>query len=79
MQILAVVMMLYRAPLLTMPVYGIGLVLLYLAAALTLWSMLVYLRAAWPELWPGSPAPDRRASLDRDPPPSTMISPSERE
>lgn len=32
------------------PVYSIGLVLLYVAAALTLWSMLVYLRAAWPSL-----------------------------
>jgi CDP-diacylglycerol--glycerol-3-phosphate 3-phosphatidyltransferase len=27
-----------------------GYVTLYLAAVLTIWSMLVYLRAAWPEL-----------------------------
>lgn len=26
--------------------------LLYLAMALTLWSMVAYLKAAWPELWP---------------------------
>jgi len=32
------------------PVYGLGLVLLYIAAALTLWSMVLYLRAAWPSL-----------------------------
>ncbi|CRI68035.1 CDP-diacylglycerol--glycerol-3-phosphate 3-phosphatidyltransferase (Phosphatidylglycerophosphate synthase) (PGP synthase) [Thiocapsa sp. KS1] len=31
-------------------VYGLGLVLLHLAAVLTLWSMLLYLRAAWPSL-----------------------------
>jgi CDP-diacylglycerol--glycerol-3-phosphate 3-phosphatidyltransferase len=31
-------------------VYGLGLMLLYLAAVLTLWSMAVYLRAAWPSL-----------------------------
>lgn len=28
----------------------IGLLLLYIAAILTLWSMVIYLRAAWPEL-----------------------------
>ncbi|WP_295580933.1 CDP-diacylglycerol--glycerol-3-phosphate 3-phosphatidyltransferase [uncultured Lamprocystis sp.] len=30
--------------------YGLGLVLLYVAAVLTLWSMVLYLRAAWPSL-----------------------------
>ncbi len=29
-----------------------GLVLLYLAAILTLWSMVLYLKAAWPDLFP---------------------------
>jgi len=29
---------------------GLGVVLLYAAAALTLWSMIQYLKAAWPEL-----------------------------
>lgn len=32
------------------PIYGLGMVLLYIAAALTLWSMMLYLRAAWPSL-----------------------------
>jgi CDP-diacylglycerol--glycerol-3-phosphate 3-phosphatidyltransferase/cardiolipin synthase len=32
------------------PIYGLGMVLLYVAAALTLWSMLLYLRVAWPSL-----------------------------
>lgn len=31
-----------------------GLVLLYVAAVLTLWSMVVYVKAAWPELKPFS-------------------------
>ncbi|GAA5317162.1 MAG: CDP-diacylglycerol--glycerol-3-phosphate 3-phosphatidyltransferase [Candidatus Pelagadaptatus aseana] len=30
--------------------YHTGYVLFYLAAALTLWSMVIYLRAAWPDL-----------------------------
>jgi CDP-diacylglycerol--glycerol-3-phosphate 3-phosphatidyltransferase len=29
-----------------------GLALLYVAAGLTLWSMILYLRAAWPDLFP---------------------------
>jgi len=32
------------------PLYGLGLVLIYIAAALTLWSMVLYLKAAWPSL-----------------------------
>ncbi len=35
--------------------YGIAVILLYLAAFLTLWTMTLYLRAAWPKLR----APDR--------------------
>lgn len=31
-------------------IFVIGSILLYLAAALTLWSMLMYLKAAWPDL-----------------------------
>jgi CDP-diacylglycerol--glycerol-3-phosphate 3-phosphatidyltransferase/cardiolipin synthase len=31
-------------------VYDLGLGLLYLAALLTLWSMILYIRAAWPSL-----------------------------
>lgn len=32
----------------------VGTVLLYVAAILTLWSMVLYLRAAWPDLFPES-------------------------
>lgn len=49
-QMTAISLMLFRDPVLGLPVYRPGLWLLYLAAVLTLWSMLVYLRAAWPEL-----------------------------
>jgi CDP-diacylglycerol--glycerol-3-phosphate 3-phosphatidyltransferase/cardiolipin synthase len=43
-------MMLYRDDLLFLPVYELGLYCLVAAAALTLWSMVTYLRAAWPDL-----------------------------
>ena len=33
-----------------MPIYWIGLALIAVAAVLTLWSMVRYLRAAWPDL-----------------------------
>jgi CDP-diacylglycerol--glycerol-3-phosphate 3-phosphatidyltransferase len=33
-----------------LPIYWIGLALIVAAAVLTLWSMVLYLRAAWPEL-----------------------------
>jgi CDP-diacylglycerol--glycerol-3-phosphate 3-phosphatidyltransferase/cardiolipin synthase len=49
-QMLAIVMLIYREPLWGVDVYTIGYVLLYVAALLTLWSMIVYLRAAWPSL-----------------------------
>lgn len=47
-QILGISLMLYREPILGMRVYAAGEVLVYAAAALTLWSMIDYLRAAWP-------------------------------
>jgi CDP-diacylglycerol--glycerol-3-phosphate 3-phosphatidyltransferase len=43
-------MMMFREDLLGLPVYDLGVVLLVLAAALTLWSMVSYVKAAWPEL-----------------------------
>ncbi|MDA1107018.1 MAG: CDP-diacylglycerol--glycerol-3-phosphate 3-phosphatidyltransferase [Proteobacteria bacterium] len=52
-QMLALLFLLYREPVVGLPVYSIGLVLLYLAAGLTLWSMVVYLRAAWRSLRAG--------------------------
>jgi len=47
-QMTAIGFLLYEADLWFLPVYNIGLVLLYVAAGLTLYSMYVYLKAAWP-------------------------------
>jgi len=54
-QMIAIPFLLYRDPLFGLPVIRIGEILLYLAAGLTLWSMAIYLRAAWPSLM-GRPA-----------------------
>jgi phosphatidylglycerophosphate synthase len=35
-------------PILGIDIYALGFVLLVLAAVMTIWSMMVYLRAAWP-------------------------------
>lgn len=43
-------MMLFRENLWGLPIYELGLYCLIVAAVLTLWSMVVYMRAAWPEL-----------------------------
>ena len=49
-QMVALVLLVYRSPLFGLPIYEIGLVLLYVAAVLTLVSMLQYLISAWPKL-----------------------------
>jgi CDP-diacylglycerol---glycerol-3-phosphate 3-phosphatidyltransferase len=50
MQIVGLSMLLYRQNLFGIPMYKLGLVLTAVAAVLTLWSMVQYLRVAWPEL-----------------------------
>ncbi|MGD2118700.1 MAG: CDP-diacylglycerol--glycerol-3-phosphate 3-phosphatidyltransferase [Chromatiales bacterium] len=49
-QMLALVLLIWRDDLWGLPVFTIGYVLLYVAVILTLWSMLVYIQAAWPTL-----------------------------
>jgi len=49
-QMMAIALLIYREDLWSMPTYTIGLVLLYIAVVLTLWSMVIYLRAATPQL-----------------------------
>ncbi len=49
-QMLALGFLIFRMPLYGIPVYEIGLVLLYIAAILTLISMIQYLLTAWPQL-----------------------------
>jgi phosphatidylglycerophosphate synthase len=47
---IAIPFLLWRDPFWDLPVFQLGEILLYSAAALTLWSMLSYLKAAWPNL-----------------------------
>jgi len=47
-QMVALLLMIAREPVFGLPVYGLGVLALYVAAALTLWSMVLYLQAAWP-------------------------------
>ena len=49
-QMLSLIMLIYRYPLYGLPIYGMGLVLLYAGVILTLWSMLEYLMSAWPRI-----------------------------
>jgi CDP-diacylglycerol--glycerol-3-phosphate 3-phosphatidyltransferase len=49
-QIVGISLMLYRDPVLGLPMYDYGEWLLYVAVALTLWSMIDYLRAAGPAM-----------------------------
>jgi CDP-diacylglycerol--glycerol-3-phosphate 3-phosphatidyltransferase len=49
-QMIAIAFLLYREDLGRLPLALIGEFLLYLAAGLTLWSMWVYLRSAWPAM-----------------------------
>lgn len=48
LQMFGIAFMVYQNDFLGIPVYTIGFVLLVLAAIMTIWSMIVYLRAAWP-------------------------------
>lgn len=49
-QMAAILMLLYGMPLAGVDIAELGTWLLYLAAALTLWSMAYYLKKAWPEI-----------------------------
>ena len=48
LQMFGIAFMVYQNDFLGLPIYTIGFVLLVLAAIMTIWSMIVYLRAAWP-------------------------------
>ena len=49
-QMVALPLLIYYDPLYGIPIYTVGLVLLYIAAGLTLVSMYQYLASAWPKL-----------------------------
>ena len=48
LQMFGIGFMVWKLPVYGVPIYTIGFVLLVLAAIMTIWSMIVYLRAAWP-------------------------------
>jgi len=50
LQIVAITMLVYKYDFMNIPTIIVGEWLLYAAAALTLWSMGMYLKAAWPAL-----------------------------
>ncbi|RCN56226.1 CDP-diacylglycerol--glycerol-3-phosphate 3-phosphatidyltransferase [Acidiferrobacter thiooxydans] len=52
-QMVAILLLLYERPVIGVSAFRAGELLLYIAALLTLWSMGVYLKAAWPELTRG--------------------------
>jgi CDP-diacylglycerol--glycerol-3-phosphate 3-phosphatidyltransferase len=49
-QMAAIAVLLFENPAEPTILNSVGYILLYIAAILTLWSMLVYLKAAWPDL-----------------------------
>jgi CDP-diacylglycerol--glycerol-3-phosphate 3-phosphatidyltransferase/cardiolipin synthase len=49
-QMVAILLLIYAEPIAGIPIFTIGFVLLYVAALLTLWSMFLYMKGAWPSL-----------------------------
>lgn len=49
-QMIALIILLYCGPATHVAVIFIGYLLLYISAILTIWSMVIYLKAAWPDL-----------------------------
>lgn len=49
-QMVALILLVYRDDLFGLPVYKLGLVCLYVATSLTLWSMIQYITSAWPKI-----------------------------
>lgn len=48
LQMFGIGFMVFQQQFLGLDIYGIGFVLLMIAAGMTIWSMVIYLRAAWP-------------------------------
>jgi len=48
LQMFGIAFMVYKEPLFGIDIYAVGLVLLIAAAVMTIWSMFIYLKAAWP-------------------------------
>jgi CDP-diacylglycerol--glycerol-3-phosphate 3-phosphatidyltransferase len=50
LQMFGITFMVFQKPVFGLDIYGIGFVLILAASGMTLWSMFVYLRAAWPSM-----------------------------
>ncbi len=50
LQMFGIAFMVYQRDLFGLEIYEVGYILLLAAAAMTLWSMVIYLRAAWPSM-----------------------------
>jgi len=48
LQMFGIAFMVYKNPFYGIDIYAVGFVLLVLAAVMTIWSMIIYLKAAWP-------------------------------
>jgi len=50
LQMFGIAFMVYQGDIIGLKIYDIGFILLVLAAGMTLWSMFIYMRAAWPAM-----------------------------
>ena len=64
LQMIAMILLIYREPLGPIDTWTVGMVLLYVAVILTLWSMVAYLQSAWPSL-AGTPAEQEESGVDK--------------
>ncbi|MGB5690164.1 MAG: CDP-diacylglycerol--glycerol-3-phosphate 3-phosphatidyltransferase [Woeseiaceae bacterium] len=55
LQMFGIAFMVYKNDLFGIPMYTLGFALLVLAAVMTIWSMFIYLRAAWPFIMADQP------------------------
>jgi CDP-diacylglycerol--glycerol-3-phosphate 3-phosphatidyltransferase/cardiolipin synthase len=61
---IAMILLIYREPVGLFDTWTVGMVLLYVAVILTLWSMWAYLQSAWPSLG-GTPAEREDSGVDK--------------
>ena len=65
-QMIAIVVLIANPPSLAIPWVIVGMLLLYVAALMTLWSMFLYLKAAWPTLREGIYEQETQAPTSED-------------
>jgi len=64
LQMIAMILLIYREPIGPIDTWTVGMALLYVAVILTLWSMVTYLRSAWPSLVE-TPGNEEDAGVDK--------------